>query len=95
MYLIIIYWQTETNSFQLYESLKEFCKTYNRSPHRSWLGAYISSYMNFFLTLVACLMTLGRVIESFTIESYCVGASIAFEEVRDRTTINKMTPYLR
>lgn len=40
-------------------------------------------------------MTLGRVIESFTIESYCVGAGIAFEEMRDRATINKMTPYLR
>lgn len=40
-------------------------------------------------------MTLGRVIESFTIESYCVGASTAFEEMRDRATINKMMPYLR
>ena len=36
----------------------------------------------------------GRVIESFTIESYCVGADTAFEEIRVRAAINKTTPYL-
>lgn len=75
-----------TNSSQLCGSFEESRKARNLSRYiESYrrLEAYISSCVNFSGISNMFNDTVGRVIESFTIESYCVGADTAFEELRD------------